>query len=74
MANCTAQDAQSPGRRPQYRRDYRYGVNLGLGRDRSSSRSVIGFTFKDREVTTDWLHISYDYLKTLNIKLLAGGI
>lgn len=48
------------------------GVNLGLGRDRSSSRSVIGFTFKDREVTTDWLHISYDYLKTLNIKLLAG--
>nr|WP_295934191.1 ABC transporter permease [uncultured Dyadobacter sp.] len=48
------------------------GVNLGMGLDRSSSRSVIGFTFKDREVTTDWLHISYDYLKTLNIKLLAG--
>lgn len=48
------------------------GVNLGMGLDRSSSRSVIGFTFKDREVTTDWLHVSYDYLKTLNIKLLAG--
>ncbi|WP_353721656.1 ABC transporter permease [Dyadobacter sp. 676] len=48
------------------------GVNMGLGLDRSTSRSVIGFTFKDREVTTDWLHISYDYLKTLNIKLLAG--
>ncbi|MCF0073357.1 ABC transporter permease [Dyadobacter sp. CY261] len=48
------------------------GVNLGMGRDRSSSRSVIGFTFKDREVNTDWLHISYDYLKTLNIKLIDG--
>ncbi|GGM79240.1 ABC transporter permease [Dyadobacter beijingensis] len=47
-------------------------VNLGMGRDRSSSRSVLGFTFKDREVNTDWLHISYDYLKTLNIKLIDG--
>ncbi|SDF02114.1 ABC-type transport system, involved in lipoprotein release, permease component [Dyadobacter soli] len=48
------------------------GVNLGLGLDRSSSRSSIGFTFKEREVETDWLHISYDYLKTLNIKLRDG--
>lgn len=48
------------------------GVNLGNGRDKSSSRSVLGFTFKDREVSTDWLHISYDYLKTLNIKLIDG--
>jgi ABC-type antimicrobial peptide transport system permease subunit len=48
------------------------GVNLGVGRDRSTSRSVIGFTFKDKEVSTDWLQIDYDYLKTLDIKLLAG--
>ncbi|MGG7662991.1 ABC transporter permease [Dyadobacter sp. BHUBP1] len=48
------------------------GVNLGTGLDRSTSRSVLGFTFKEREVTTDWLHISYDYLKTLNIKLING--
>ncbi|KQS34303.1 ABC transporter permease [Dyadobacter sp. Leaf189] len=48
------------------------GVNLGIGLDRSTSRSVIGFTFKEREVSTDWLQIDYDYLKTLNIKLLAG--
>jgi putative ABC transport system permease protein len=48
------------------------GVNLGKGLDRSTSRSVVGFTFKEREVTTDWLHISYDYLKTLNIKLIDG--
>lgn len=48
------------------------GVNLGLGKDRSTSRSVMGFTYKEREVSTDWLHIDYDYLKTLNINLLAG--
>ncbi|MDQ6478300.1 FtsX-like permease family protein [Dyadobacter sp. LHD-138] len=47
-------------------------VNLGMGKDRSSSRSVIGFVYKDREISTDWLHIDYDYLKTLGIKLLDG--
>ncbi|MCE7065616.1 ABC transporter permease [Dyadobacter sp. CY326] len=47
-------------------------VNLGVGADRSSSRSVIGFNFKEKEVSTDWLSVDYDYLKTLNIKLLAG--
>ncbi|KAA6430424.1 FtsX-like permease family protein [Dyadobacter flavalbus] len=48
------------------------GVNLGVGIDRSTSRSILGFTYKEKEVTTDWLHVDYDYLKTLNIKLLAG--
>jgi putative ABC transport system permease protein len=48
------------------------GVNLGLGKDRSTSRSVMGFTYKEKEISTDWLQIDYDYLKTLGIKLLAG--
>ncbi len=48
------------------------GVNLGMGQDRSSSRSVMGFTYKEKEISTDWLQIDYDYLKTLNIKLLDG--
>jgi putative ABC transport system permease protein len=48
------------------------GVNLGVGLDRSTSRSVIGFTFKEKEVSTDWLQVDYDYFKTLNIKLLSG--
>ncbi|REA57886.1 ABC transporter permease [Dyadobacter luteus] len=48
------------------------GVNLGIGKDRSSSRSVSGFTYKEKEVSTDWLGVDYDYFKTLNIKLLAG--
>jgi putative ABC transport system permease protein len=47
-------------------------VNLGVGSDGSTSRSVIGFTYKEKKVTTDLLQIDYDYLKTLNIKLLAG--
>lgn len=48
------------------------GVNLGLGKDRSTSRSVMGFTYKEKEISTDWLQVDYDYLKTLNIKLLSG--
>lgn len=48
------------------------GVNLGVGKDHSTSRSVMGFTFNDREISTDWLQIDYDYLKTLGIKLLDG--
>ncbi|MHA4742381.1 FtsX-like permease family protein [Dyadobacter sp. MSC1_007] len=48
------------------------GVNLGVGLDRSTSRSVLGFTFKGKDIATDWLGIDYDYMKTLNIKLLAG--
>ncbi len=48
------------------------GVNLGLGLDRSTSRSVMGFTYKEKEISTDWLGVDYDYLKTLNITLLGG--
>ncbi|WP_221394036.1 ABC transporter permease [Dyadobacter sp. NIV53] len=47
-------------------------VNLGVGTDGSTSRSVIGFTYKEKEVLTDWLGVDYEYLKTLNIKLLGG--
>jgi ABC-type antimicrobial peptide transport system permease subunit len=48
------------------------GVNLGKGKDRITARSVIGFTYRGRNVATDWLTVDYDYLKTLDIKLLAG--
>jgi ABC-type antimicrobial peptide transport system permease subunit len=48
------------------------GVNLGKGKDRVTSRSVIDFTYRGKKVASDWLVIDYDYLKTLNIKLLAG--
>lgn len=48
------------------------GVNLGLGLDGSSSRSIMGFTYNEKEVKTDWLGVDYDYFKTLNIKMLDG--
>jgi len=47
-------------------------VNIGYGLDGSSSRSRIGFQHKKRDVATDWLRVDYDYLKTLDIKLLRG--
>ncbi|MBC8152053.1 MAG: ABC transporter permease [Bacteroidetes bacterium] len=47
-------------------------VNLGKGKDRVSSRTVTGFTYKGRDVSTDVLLVDYEYLKTLNIKLIAG--
>lgn len=47
-------------------------VNLGKGKDRVTSRGVVGFTYKGRSVSTDWLLVDYDYLKTLRIKPVAG--
>ena len=48
------------------------GVNIGAGLDGSSSRSMYGFTYGKREVTTDWLRVDTDYLKTMGIKLVQG--
>ena len=47
-------------------------VNLGQGKDRVSSRSTVGFTFKGNQIATDMLLVDYDYLKTLKINLVAG--
>ncbi|WP_421827343.1 ABC transporter permease [Larkinella sp.] len=47
-------------------------VNIGRGQDRVSSRTSAGFKYKGREVATDILLVDYDYLKTLNIKPVAG--
>ncbi|GAB2789982.1 ABC transporter permease [Rhabdobacter roseus] len=48
------------------------GINLGKGKDNVSSRVSLGFTYKEKEVSTEWLLVDYDYLKTLGIKLLSG--
>jgi ABC-type antimicrobial peptide transport system permease subunit len=48
------------------------GVNIGKGKDRVTSRTVLGFSYKDKQFNSDWLLVDYDYLKTLNIPLLAG--
>ena len=47
-------------------------VNIGNGLDGGNSRSMSGFLYKGQNVTTDWLRVDYNYLKTLGIKLLAG--
>ncbi|GAB4047733.1 FtsX-like permease family protein [Spirosoma litoris] len=48
------------------------GINLGRGKDRVSSRSSVGYTYKGRKVSSDLLLIDFDYLKTLKIKPIAG--
>lgn len=47
-------------------------MNIGRGRDGSSTTSMMGFDYKDRGIKTHWLRIDYDYLKTMDIKLLSG--
>lgn len=47
-------------------------MNLGRGRDGSSSTSIMGFDYKDKGIKTHWLRVDYDYLKTMDIKLLSG--
>ena len=47
-------------------------INLGRGRDGSTSTSRFGFDQDGTEIVTNYLTIDYDYLNTLGIKLLAG--
>jgi putative ABC transport system permease protein len=47
-------------------------MNLGMGRDGSSSTSIMGFDFKGKNIKTNWLRIDYDYLKTLGLQLKEG--
>ncbi len=46
--------------------------NLGRGTDGSSRRSVMGFDFENREIKTTWMGVSHDFIKTLDIQLMAG--
>lgn len=47
-------------------------MNMGRGRDGSSSTSIMGFDYKDKGIKTHWLRIDFDYLKTMDIQLVAG--
>ncbi|GAB3264338.1 ABC transporter permease [Larkinella harenae] len=46
--------------------------NFGRGLDGSTYTSIIGFDHKNRTVRSHWQPVDYDYLKTLDIKLIAG--
>ncbi len=47
-------------------------INIGLGKDKSSSKSTNGFDYKDKKITTNIASIDYDYLKTFGLKPIAG--
>jgi hypothetical protein len=46
--------------------------NLGRGKDGSSWKSVIGFEHKNRILQANNLSVDYDFVKTMELKLLAG--
>jgi ABC-type antimicrobial peptide transport system permease subunit len=47
-------------------------INLGRGRDGSSSKSTVNFIYKDRAITTNLASVTYDYLKTFGLKTIEG--
>lgn len=47
-------------------------MNMGRGRDNSSSTSQMAFDFKGKHIKTHWRRIDYDYLKTLQLQLVSG--
>jgi putative ABC transport system permease protein len=46
--------------------------NLGRGLDGSSRHSAIGFDYKNKGVNTVWMGVSYDFTKTLDLKMVNG--
>lgn len=46
--------------------------NLGKGKDGSSYSSILGFDYKGKNTRTNMLVVDYDYIKTLDLKLLKG--
>lgn len=46
--------------------------NMGRGKDGSQSTSIVTFTYKESEISTHLQSVDYDYVKTLDLKLVAG--
>jgi putative ABC transport system permease protein len=47
-------------------------VNLGRGLDESFSKSVLGFEYNGKSIQTNMRTADYDYIKTLDLKLVDG--
>jgi putative ABC transport system permease protein len=47
-------------------------INLGRGKDGSAYKSVYGFIMDGKEVSTNGRNVDYDFVKTLDMKLLQG--
>ena len=46
--------------------------NLGRGTDGANRHSVTGFDYRNREVKSVWMGVSYDLVQTLDLQLVAG--
>jgi ABC-type antimicrobial peptide transport system permease subunit len=46
--------------------------NLGRGTDGSTRTSNIGFDYKNRGISTGWVGVSYDFVKTLDLQMVDG--
>jgi hypothetical protein len=47
-------------------------VNLGRGLDGSFSKSVLGFEHNGKSIQTNMRTADYEYVKTLDLKLVDG--
>ncbi len=47
-------------------------INFGIGKDGGTSMMTRGFGYKDKSIFTNWMTVDYDFLKTMDIKLLNG--
>ena len=47
-------------------------TNLGMGLDGSKHTSILGFDQKGKIVESHWISIDYDFVKTLDLELVAG--
>jgi putative ABC transport system permease protein len=47
-------------------------INIGLGKDGSTSKWNMGFDYNGKSIMSTMVYVSYDYFKTLGIKLLQG--
>lgn len=47
-------------------------VNLGVGKDGSTSKSQVGFDHEGKQILTTYISADYDFLKTLSIKPIEG--
>lgn len=47
-------------------------INIGLGKDGGMSKSTSGFSYKDKNILSNWMTVDYDFLKTMDIRLLKG--
>jgi len=49
-------------------------VNIGIGEDKNTSRSVISFTYNGKGMSSVELVVDYDFFKVMGIKPLAGRV